>query len=50
MTATELVAKLKERGCRPDDDPRVMLVSLRDAFKRNRARFSRGESGKWAAV
>jgi len=47
LTATELVVNLKERGYRPDDDPRVLLVSLRDAFKRHRGRFSRGEDGRW---
>jgi hypothetical protein len=47
MTATELVVNLKERGYRPDDDLRVMLVSLREAFKRNRGRFERGDGGRW---
>jgi hypothetical protein len=47
LTATELVVALKERGYRPDDGPRVMLNSLRDAFKRNRARFLRREDGRW---
>jgi hypothetical protein len=42
------LVNLKERGYRPDDDPRVMLVSLRDAFKRNRSRFSRREDGRWS--
>jgi hypothetical protein len=47
LTATELVVHLKERGYRPDDDPRVLLVSLRESFKRNRGRFVRGEAGRW---
>lgn len=42
LTATELVVNLKERGYRADDDPRIMLTSLRDTFKRNRG-GSRGE-------
>jgi hypothetical protein len=44
LTAAE---SLKERGYRPDAEPRVLLVSVRDAFKRNRSRFSRGDGGQW---
>jgi hypothetical protein len=41
---------LKERGFREDADPRVMLATLREAFKRNRHKFQRGDSGKWSLV
>jgi len=47
LTAAEIVVNLKERGYRPDDDPHLLLNSLRDAFKRNRGRFERGEGGRW---
>jgi hypothetical protein len=29
---------------------RLLLASLRDAFKRNRGNFNLGEGGKWATV
>jgi hypothetical protein len=44
---SQRLVNLKERGYRSDDDPRVLLVSLRDAFKLNRGRFERGEGGRW---
>jgi len=50
LTATEIIVTLKERGYRPDDDPRILLRTLRYAFKRNRKRFSRGEDGRWTPV
>jgi hypothetical protein len=50
LTSAEIVANLKERGYRPDDDPRVLLNSLRDAFKRNQSRFTRTDNGRWSVV
>jgi hypothetical protein len=47
LTSAEIIVNLKERGYRPDDDPRVLLTSLREAIKRNAKRFSRDEDGKW---
>jgi hypothetical protein len=35
-------------GSEVDANPRVLLVSARDAFKRNRGRFSRGDDGRWS--
>ena len=31
-------------------DGRVLLTSLRDAFKRNRSRFARADDGRWSVV
>lgn len=47
LTSAEIIVTLKERGYRPDDDPRGLLRTLRYAFKRNRGRFQRGEDGRW---
>jgi hypothetical protein len=47
LTGPEIVVALKERGYRPEDDPRVLLRSLNYTFKGNRDRFSRGEDGRW---
>lgn len=47
LTSAEIVVTLKERGYRPDDDPRILLRTLRYAFKRNRKRFVRAEDGRW---
>jgi hypothetical protein len=40
------MVNLKVCGYRPDDEPRMMMVSLRDEFKRHRSRFGQGEDGK----
>jgi hypothetical protein len=50
LTPVEIVVALKESGYKPHDDPRSMLRSLMDSFKRNRKRFSRGEDGRWTAT
>jgi hypothetical protein len=47
LTAAEIVVNLKERGYRADTDLRVLLRTLRYAFKRNRERFTRGDGGQW---
>lgn len=47
LTATEIVVGLKERGYRPDADPRTLLSTFRYAMKRNRGRFQRDDSGRW---
>jgi hypothetical protein len=50
LSAAEIVVSLKERGYRPDADPRVLLSTLRYSFKRNRGRFDRGEDGRWNLI
>jgi hypothetical protein len=50
LSQAEIVVNLKERGYREDTDPRVLLRTLRYAFKRNREKFVRGEGGKWQVV
>jgi hypothetical protein len=50
LTAVEIVVALKERGYRADNDPRILLRTLRYAFKRNRSNFVRGEDGRWSVV
>jgi hypothetical protein len=44
-----LAGPVVDREVKADADSRTLLVSLRDAFKRNRGRFSRGEDGKWSS-
>lgn len=50
LTSAEIVVGLKERGYRPETEPRVLLISVRDAFKRNRGRFARADDGRWSVV
>jgi hypothetical protein len=50
LTATEIVVGLRERGYRADADPRTLLTTFRYAMKRNRERFTRDDSGRWAVA
>ena len=47
LAATAIVVALKERGYRPEAEPRALRTTLQEGFKRNRARFHRGEDGRW---
>jgi hypothetical protein len=43
----ELVTAIRQRGCRPHDEPRVLLKSLAKSLRDSPKRFALGEDGRW---
>lgn len=50
LNAAEIVVTLQEQNYRPDADPRILLRSVREVFKRNRSQFQRQDGGRWGAA
>jgi hypothetical protein len=50
LKATELVVAIQEQGYRSGANPRKLLNSLKQAYKRNGHRFAIAADGKWASV
>ena len=50
LTLPELTLEVQRRGCRSDDDSRVVLNAIRNGIRHHPDRFSHDRRGRWSVV
>ena len=50
MTLVELTLEVQRRGCRSQDDPRLVAKAIRNGLNHYRREFKRDGNGRWAVL